>query len=83
MTTPNGHPPSPGWSTTNQRMVVHQKEVYLDGQLDLVLDSTAAQLVNLVVILAQLVSLSVTPPGKLVVLPFLGLFEISKDIKIT
>ena len=71
---------SSGWSPTNSRMVpTNSLDCYRfprtvtrhlqDGQLDIEFDSCAAQLVNLVVSQAQIVSTSVALRAKLVFTP--------------
>ena len=72
-----GRTPSQWWSPTNSWMLTTIHGIVItfpsrvthhlkDGQLDLEFDSSAAKLVNLVVSLAQLVSLSVAHSSKLV-----------------
>ena len=56
-------PPIPGMVITFPSTVTHNLQ---GGKLDLEFDSSAAQLVNLVVSIAQLVYPSVTLPAKLV-----------------
>ena len=56
-------PPSIGLLSLSTPPVTHH---FKDGQLDLEFDSSAAKLVNLVAILAQLVSPSVALPAQLV-----------------
>ena len=73
----DGHLPSPGWLQSILRMGTHHRIVITfpstvtyhlkEGQLDLEFEPSAAKLVNLVVIIAQLVSSSVALPAQLVI----------------
>ena len=56
-----GHQPYPGWSPTIPRRVTHHPK--FGCQLDLEIDSSASQLVNLVASKAQLVSSSGALPA--------------------
>ena len=67
---PHGHPPT-GVITFPSTVTHHFK----DGQLDLEFDSSAAKLVNLVIILPKLVSSSVALPAELVLVKKSNIFS--------
>ena len=79
------HPRDGHWSPTNSIKLITIPRIFItfpstvtyhlkEGRLDLEFDSSVAKLVNLVVILAQLVSSSVALPAQLVLFLFSPLF---------